>query len=496
MIMQPFVVILNILLFISCSLSAKVISYNYSPDIPVSDTYRVMVDGIPQTVIQSPVPASYVTFGMQDKVKIEIEVSHDVKWVDVRPKSAGIIPDLKDGMISFILDKPCQLSIELNGKISNPLFIFANPPEDKPSRSDEKVIYFEAGKIHKPGVIRPKSGQHIFVESGAWVVGAISATDVHDVKVSGFGIMDSSYNLQMTDEEMASIFSVSGGYKAENRYQRFIEFYDSEDIRIEGLILHNSTTWQVVPINCDRVYLGNLKLVADNPSDDGIDIVRSRSVHMENCFVRVKDDCVAIKAHLDYPDDCIVDDVLVENCVFWNAAWGNGIEIGFELHASEVKNITFRNIDIIHVESGAVFSIHNSDKAIVKNVLYEDIRIEDAGHKLIDLAIFRSKFCTDGSSDDEYLDKNLDHTIWDNALKIPISEKENYAKYRGQIQDITFRNIYLLEGNHPYSLFVGYDNNHLVKNITIENLQVYGKRITSGKDLKLYTEFTHNIVVK
>jgi hypothetical protein len=35
-----------------------------------------------------------------------------------------------------------------------------------------------------------------------------------------------------------------------------------------------------------------------------------------------------------------VENVLVKNCVFWNAAWGNAIEIGFEL-SGDVKNAKF-----------------------------------------------------------------------------------------------------------------------------------------------------------
>jgi len=110
---------------------------------------------------------------------------------------------------------------------------------------------------------------------------------------------------------------------------------------------------------------------------------------------------------------------------FGNGAWGNGLEIGFELHTAEVKNITFRDCDIIHVESGAVLSIHNSDKAIVSNVLYENIRIEDARQKLIDLGIFRSKYSTDGSSDEAYLNKYITHDIWDNELRIPEGKKRS-----------------------------------------------------------------------
>lgn len=485
-----------VLLLLPQLLFASIRTYNYPKEITASSRYSLTVDSKHVQVMENPIPSSFAAFEMNEPVMVEINSEVKVKWVDIRPLSANIKPVIKDNKISFLIPQPGNYTVEINGKLAHPLFIFANPKEEKPSKNDPNVLFFEAGKIHYPGVIRPKSGQHVFIEGGAYVVGAISATGVENVKISGHGIMDGSLNNQLSDAAMASIFTVDNGYKSDGKYQRFIEFYDSKNISIEGLILNNSTTWQVVPINCDKVNISGLKLISDNPSDDGIDIVRSRDVHVKDCFVRVKDDCVAIKAHLEYPDNVIVNNVLVENCVFWNAAWGNGLEIGFELHSTEVKNITFRNCDIIHVESGAVFSIHNSDKAIVKNVLYEDIRIEDATQKLIDLGIFRSKFCTDGSSDEAYLKEYITHDIWDNELRIPEGKKEEHAKYRGHIQNITFRNIQIVEGRYPFSMFIGYDDQHMVDGVTIENMTVNGKRIESIQDFKLHTEFAKNILVK
>ncbi|MDR2968770.1 MAG: hypothetical protein LBV32_04090 [Tannerellaceae bacterium] len=478
-------------------LSAGIRTYDYPEEAKPSGRFKLKAGGMSVLVMSNPIPCSFAAFEMQpnESVTVEIEDINDVKWVDVRPLSAGIKPVFKGNKITFTIPKTGNYSIEINGELEHPLFIFANPPEKKPAKSDPGVIYFEAGKIHTPGIIRPKSGQHIYIEGGAIVVGAIAAKNVENVKVSGHGILDGSLNNGLSDAETASMFSVGNGYKSTGKYQRFIEFYDSKNITIEGLILNNSTTWQVVPINCDRVSISRLKLISDNPSDDGIDIVRSRDVHVSDCFVRVKDDCVAIKAHLDYPDNAIVNNVLIENCVFWNAAWGNGLEIGFELHASEVKNITFRNCDVIHVESGAVFSIHNSDKATVSNILFEDIRVEDARHKLFDLAIFRSRYCTDGSSDQEYIAANYFHGAWDGVLKVPEDKKEYHAQFRGQIESIQFKNIYIY-GIVPFSILSGFDEKHLVRNITFDNIVLNGRKASGMEELKLYTEYAEQVSLK
>ena len=473
---------------------ASVRNYDYPPEARPSQRYSMKANGIPVLVMDNPIPASFAAFESEGAVEIEIECTHDVKWVDVRPLKAGIHPKIIAGNIVFSIPGPGNYSIEINGKTDHPLFIFANPKEVKPARTDPNIIYFEAGKIHKPGVIKPKSNQQIYIEGGAVVIGAISATGVENVKVSGHGILDGTLN-NPRSREIKPMFPVEENDQVTDRYQRFVEFIDSKNITIEGLILTNSATWQVVPINCENVTIKGLKLVSDNPSDDGIDIVRSRKVRVSDCFIRVKDDCVAIKAHLDYPESVIVDDVLVEKCVFWNAAWGNGLEIGFELHCAEVKNIIFRDCDIIHVESGAVFSIHNSDKATVKNVFFEDIRVEDARQKLVDLAIFRSRYCTDGSNDADYIAKNYFHGVWDGVLKVPENDRAYHAQFRGKIENIHFKNIEIY-GMMPFSVIVGYDDNHQVSNVVFSNIYLNGQKINAIDQLKLFQEFTNQVTIE
>lgn len=104
-------------------------------------------------------------------------------------------------------------------------------------------------------------------------------------------------------------------------YQRFLDFTDCENVTVNGITIHNSTLWQVVQIHCNNVQINNIKIVSDQASGDGIDIVRSKHVGIENSFIRTKDDCIAIKAHIDYPKTEPVDDILVQNCTFWNALW-------------------------------------------------------------------------------------------------------------------------------------------------------------------------------
>jgi hypothetical protein len=487
-----------VLLFSRFCLYSQASAYPEPNGFQWAPEYEVTVNGQKNFVYYSPVPAAYCSFDISGPVDIVIKVRRDVKWVDVRPLSAGIKVSFKDSIIQLRISRPQQLSIELNGSIKNPLFLFANAPDiHKPAKSDKNVIYFEAGKIHYPGVIELKSNQTLYIEGGAVVVGVIKAKGASNIKITGRGVIDGTYNNRFSDSLVKKSKDDTSLLRTLNgKYHRFMELIDCRNVFMEGITLHNSTTWQVVPINCTNVHIKNIKIISDQASDDGIDIVRSKKVTIESCFIRTKDDNIVIKAHLDYPKTESVDSVLVSNCTLWNALWGNALEIGFELNAAEIKNIIFRNIDIIHVEAGAAISIHNAGSGHVKNVSFEDIRIEDARQKLFDFAIFRSVYSEDGTRDPEVRKRFYLNGAWDGVLSFPPDKKDHHATYRGQVSNILLKNIKVIDGIFPFSVFYGFDAQHQVKDVVIENLVVHGKKIQSLAAAKLYQENTGNVSLR
>jgi len=355
------------------------------------------------------------------------------------------------------------------------------------------------------------------------VVGNIRARNVSHIKIRGLGILDGSYSRHFMDSLAAAnetkgtvgepVKKVGGGING------LISLSECNDIHIEGITVYNSKTWDVVPALCNNVDINNIKIVSDNGGDDGIDIVSTKNVIVRNSFIRTKDDCIAIKSFAK-PQPPVgqapsgqarteqqaygqltagpfygVDSVTVKNCVFWNALWGNGIEIGFEL-SGDVSNVSFTDNDVIHVEGGAAFSIHNARRGIVSKILVDNLRVEYVDHKLFDLAIFRSVYSEDGTRDEEEINRLYLNGVWDNVLKVTEEEKESHKKFRGFIRDITLKNVSVTDGPFPFSVFYGSDKNHLVENITIENLTVHGRRIKEIADAKLYLENTKNINIK
>ena len=43
-----------------------------------------------------------------------------------------------------------------------------------------------------------------------------------------------------------------------------------------------------------------MKMISGNSWDDGIDIVGSQKVLVDNCFIKAMDDCIAVKAGVSY----------------------------------------------------------------------------------------------------------------------------------------------------------------------------------------------------
>ena len=255
----------------------------------------------------------------------------------------------------------------------------------------------------------------------------------------------------MTDQGR-NIKITGRGILDNNEYKRGehrpIEINRCENVLIEGIVIAESRHWTCAATASKHVTYDNLKIVSSNDWDDGIDIVSSQHVLVDGCFIRTKDDCIAVKAGVNYYTDFFnqlpTKDVQVINSVLWNAEWGNGLEIGFETRADTIQDIIFRNNDLIHVEGPeGTFTIHNGDRAVVRNVLYDDIRVEDSRGILVDFKILDSRYSKD--------------------------------KEKGQIKDITFRNIFIDADVPIPSLLLGYNESHIIDNVVFENFRVNGR---------------------
>lgn len=399
--------------------------------------------------------ASFAAWDMSAPVIVEIISRRPVHSIAVRPSFRGILPTVEGNRIAFPLATPGPLTVEINGW-HFALHLFPSPPEDPasiPSSKGSDVRYFGPG-FHKPGEIKLLSNQTVYLAPGAVVQSSIQATGASNIKILGRGILDSSHYHRGTGDPSGCI-----------------RLTDCKNVTIEGLILRDPNAWCLTCTGCTDVAISNVKLIGLwRYNADGIDICNCRNVTIRDSFIRSYDDSIVIKGLYDKAGDKTrqsVKNVLVERCVVW-CDWGRALEIGAETVAEEIADLIFRDCDIIHTNVAAM-DIQHGDRAAVKNVLFENIRLEiddENGAPIIQK-----------SDDDPYVP---DLTWVPRLLIIEIvSTMWNHDKVRGTVDGVTLRNISVTGKPFPPSRLQGIDADHTVKNITLENLRINGSRMTS-----------------
>jgi hypothetical protein len=466
--------------FICLTALSKVIIYPAPKGEPVSADFSVSVNNKPLFVYQARVSAmpvnqvwpgyqrpleqtelaSFCYFDADEEVEIEIESTKEVNNVAIRPLSSGIQPAIEGNNIKFKIKKTCQLVVEINDW-HKALHIFANPVgKDVIDKSAKDVLYFGPG-IHNAGIISARDNQTIFIAGGAVVNGVVVAKNVKNLKITGRGIID------------ASMFERGGaGY--------LISMDSCENVAIDGVILRDPTIWTVVFQESQKLIISNIKLVGHwRYNADGIDIVNSSHVRIENSFIRAFDDCIVIKGltrnRSNRPGSSF-SDIQVDNCVIFND-WGFAIKFGTETFADSIQDVIFRNCDIIHYVHGAM-GIHNSNQAHIYDVVFDEMRVEEPIVQNVYLDL-KDNPIRDISNTGR--NQNNPESLG-KLFYISIYKKPDLGDtLRGKVDHIIFRNIHYSGIHYPQSSFVGFDDDHEVTNIIFEKVFIHGKLISDVK---------------
>ncbi len=398
--------------------------------------------------------AHVLAFPAEGEMEIEVTPNFDWDTVTIRPLRHCIRPERVGRSIRFCLPQPAKFSVEFDGRLDSPLFLFANPGPgvEKPVADSPGVYRFAGGAEYEVGEITLSAGETLYIEAGAVVHGWVTMCAAHGARVLGRGILDGCRQNHHSDE--------GAGRK------QMIHIADSENVLIEGITVLNGPAWHIVPVRCRNTVIRDVNIIGFSGCGDGIDVVGCENTTISNCFIRANDDCIAVKSLKGTGTD--VRGVRVDGCVCWNAPWGNALEIGFETCCDSISDIVFENCDILHVErtgwnSGGAFTIHNGDQAHIHDVTYRNIRVEDAREKLIDLKVQDS--------------------FWSTSAQ------------RGRIDSIRFENISVVDGVLPPSIIQGYDIDHQITDVSIVGLTHRGQPINTILDARLITEIASRITL-
>ncbi len=444
--------------------------------------FRAYVDGKPLELHEFPQGA----FGLPEvahPVDMELRTGFDVRWVTVRPLSAGIAASIAADhrSVSFRVGGALPLTVEFNDDITRVVHLFGYAPEkDVPTPETPHVRFFGPG-IHRAGLMDLKDNETLYLAPGAWVMGNVRSVGTRNVTIRGRGVLDGS---EIQGPSGAGV-QIPGGDGMRN----MVYLERTVGARIEGITLFNcDSAWTVYMTGTTGTRVDGVRIL--NPSarygDDGFDIVSSTDVLVENIFVRTNDDCVVVKNL----GDVDTHGITVRHAVLWNMpTGGNGLEIGFETRNKPIHDVHFQDIDLIHVERGSAISIHNGDAATVEDVTYDDIRVEDARRKLFDFAVIYAQYGADRPASDSENSRRLDRGgTWDGLLDYRPGEGPARAKFRGHIRNIRVRNLQVVDGALPYSVVAGFDAEHAVGDVVIKGLKYQGRPLLNARDAKCVIE--------
>jgi len=430
----------------------EVVTYPSPSGEKASADWKVSAGGKPLHVYTAPTlrggPASFAYFDFSGSVSVTVSATRKLESIKILPASYGIKPAVTESNVTFTLTKPANLTLELNDRFERPLHLFANPVEtDRPDPADKNVIYFGPG-IHEVTTLRPKSGQTVYLAGGAilranipsdekptqeknWMGNKVWTTlletsGVENVKVRGRGVLD------------------LGPLPWHARTAMW--FGNSKDVLVEGIIVLDAPAWVVAIHTSRNVVVRNVKQICARENSDGVDICNSQDVLVEDCFLRNNDDEVCVKT-LTPPPAMESKNIVVRRCVVWNDR-ARGLGITSETRAS-ISNVLFKDCDIIHdFSSGgdcAALAILVSDSGTMSDIRFEDIRCEDVRNTLIN--------CWIGAD------------MW------------GHDQTRGRIKGAVFQDIQVVGKTFPVSKLTGFDETHLIENVTVERLRIQGNLI-------------------
>jgi hypothetical protein len=396
--------------------------------------YEVLVNFSKIAESPKPEPAAASCFDFSGKVKVVVE-REGVNKVTIRPLSRGIIPVISGNRITFTIDKPAKLTLEFNDDLHGVLHLFASAIEDNPPKEgDPGVRYFGPG-IHKENIIL-QSDQTVYLAGGAVLRGNIRGDSVNNVRIMGRGMLNGGtiQLIRCSDIEVNGIHSFRPGIRG----------------------------WMATSRGCNNIRFIDYKSIGCFNNSDGCNPVSCTNFVIRDCFFRQWDDVSATKGG----DMGNVRNIEISDVI----AWGDKaqiFEIGYETRCDTISNVYVHDCTVIHAMSRPVVSIHNSDHAYITDILYENITVEhgalnDYNPYLIDLWIGTSVWARD--------------------------------KERGRINGITIKNLTMLSGNFRACRIAGYDADHKVENVVIENLKINDKYVLYPEDARFnINEYTSNI---
>lgn len=154
----------------------------------------------------------------------------------------------------------------------------------------------------------------------------------------------------------------------------------SRDIVISNITLRNSPFWTLHPYDCKNVTISNMTILAPvlgAPNTDGIDPDSCQNMVIENSYISVGDDAIAIKSGWDQYGIAYgrpSTNILIRNMVVQSMV-SAGISIGSEMSGG-VSNVTVENILVWNSRRAVRIKTAPGRGGYVRHISYRNITFD------------------------------------------------------------------------------------------------------------------------
>jgi len=262
-----------------------------------------------------------------------------------------------------------------------------------------------------------------------------------------------------------------------------IEPYECENVLIEGVTVTNMPFWCVHPIFCKNVTVDGIRVESLVGNNDGCDPESCTDVLIQNCFFKTGDDSIAIKAGRDQDGWTVgrpCENIVIRKCVANGKLYGYAI--GSEM-SGDVRNVFIEDCEVLSGRAGIYTKANLNRGGTVENVWVRRIKIG----KMSEAAIrFEGNY--HGLREGDHHPPLFRDFVIEN---VTCEASNNYGIYiHGQpetpVTNVILRNITIGPVKKPFWV-------HHIKNVTLENVVIDGRRAPATPPLTPESEEKFNI---
>ncbi len=482
-------------LFFCNLIAAEIQTYPLPAVYPVSQTFSLKVENIsvPVTefVVKGAVQYHYAHFSFSGSVNINIKAAESIISCQVRPEAFDISAHVNGSEAEFLITEPRYLVLYINNY--EKLIILADPLETDPPDTSEPdvinildydvdstgstnetvkvqqalddantngggVLYFPAG-LYTITNVNVKSNTTVYLQGGAVIRGTGNKQDYSEYvpgsyeRITHLFTVDGATNVRFSGRGTIDGYGVSLADNVSDIRDaplkiRALSIHNSSDVRVEGIIAREVTSWSVPFYHSEHLHVSRVKVLnyTGLKHSDGINMCASQYGRVEDCFVITGDDAFCSKDYGGEP----THDIVFRNCVGYSST--RGVTFGMQAYKL-MYNIHYENIYMVGTRDGIDFK-HNDGLGHWENITVKNVFVDEC---------------------------------WGKPFNMQILEG-------GSIKDVTIEN-YRCTSSGEYSYIKGLDANNKISNIALIDLNINDQLVLQPEDGNfLINQYAENII--